>query len=451
MIKLILLSFFALIFLTTSDPYYAPSSLFRASRQELSLNVREIDWARGKFFGRYLKDHDRRVSPAFRISPYFHSSVNFWFLIYTHFESDKVLIHDKTNLSLVYTVLDFQPLHRKNISPAAREMIKANLIQKKVKQLRRDLLFLSKNPLNSSHVLLKKLRSMGVKLPSDRGAAQRHLKNLAKNLRTQTGQKNFIKDGIIRSVPYNSFLKKYFADHNLPPELLALPFLESSFNPGAHSKAQARGVWQFMPLIASYYVPQRSLHVDYRSNIGVSSLSAAHLLRENFHILKRWDLAVTAYNSGTKHLLRSKKRISPKGFSLENIIRHSGGRHFGFASTNFYSEFLALVHALAYKDQVFTDLQFYHRHDHGKDLHFYLAKCKLRLPDILSHPILEEVRFYNHQITDLKRPINRGAILTLKSELPSTKFHRLSYKHLLQSRPKDWQKILGKIYNCSTR
>src|SRR5690606_910794 len=155
-----------------------------------------------------------------------------------------------------------------------------------------------------------------------------------------TGQKNFIKSGIVESLPYQSFLFRLFADKKLPKELLAIPFLESSFNPRAHSKVSAAGAWQFMPLISSYFLPKRTTILDYRFNVGLSSLAAAKLLDENHRILKSWDLAVTAYNSGTKHLLKTKRELKRPDVTLEDVIKHSDSKHFGFASKNFYSEFL---------------------------------------------------------------------------------------------------------------
>jgi membrane-bound lytic murein transglycosylase D len=273
---------------------------------------------------------------------------------------------------------------------------------------------------------------------------------LKNNLRSQTGQKNFIRDGVIRSLPYQHFITTYFTDHKIPKELFSIPFLESSFNPLAESKVNALGVWQFMPLIASYYVPKRTNNTDYRSNVGVASLSAGFLLSENFRIMKSWDMAVTAYNSGTKHLLKTKRALANKDVNLEKIIKHSDSNHFGFASKNFYSEFLALAHTLAYREELFDNIHKSDRSDVDDDLHFYMLKCSTRIDKLLNEGQLDDVKFHNHQINNFKSELPRGLIITAKSNLPKTKFFHIPYKELLKIKPKDWDRFL-RNQSCSTR
>lgn len=451
--KYVILSILVLVFITSSDPFFGTDLTWRRLPKEAPKDVRELTWMSTTAFRPYLRDHEDRVSDIFKVTPYYYPNVNFWFLIYTQFESSQVVIHDKSNLSLIYKVLDFSHLHHKELNKNTIYVLQQKISDERVEELKKDLEELSKNPYSLSPEAKKiyhTIRQAGLDLPikkSDRSILFTKLKH---NLRTQTGQKNFIRDGVIRSLPYQHFLGKYFTDKKLPKELLAVPFLESSFNPRAHSRVNALGVWQFMPLIASYYVPKRTNQVDYRSNVGVASLAAGFLMSENFRIMKSWDLTVTAYNSGTKHLLKTKRELASNEVDLEAIIKHSDSQHFGFASKNFYSEFLALAHTLAYRDELFEGIHSHDRPDVDEDLHFFMTKCSLRLPRELNEKMMDDVHFHNHHIRDLQNLLPRGFILTTKSLLPKNKFLEVSYKNLLRMKPKDWSKLLGR-HSCSTR
>jgi membrane-bound lytic murein transglycosylase D len=214
------------------------------------------------------------------------------------------------------------------------------------------------------------------------------------------------------------------------------------------------GTWQFMPLIASYYVPKKSLspQFDYRSNVGVISVAAAMLMKENFQLMKSWDMAVTAYNSGTKHLLKTKRELASadKKVNLEAVIKHSDSQHFGFASKNFYSEFLALVHALAYEEELFSNIHKYDRYNVEDDLNFYLLKCSLKPDKTLNKTQLDDVLFYNHHINHPTKAYPRGTIVTSKEPLPGSKFLKLNLKQMVEKKPKDWIKLLGN-QSCSTK
>lgn len=451
--KYLALSVLALFLVTASDPFFGIELSFKPLPKETPGDVRERQWMSTEAFKPFLNDYDNRVSDTFKISPYFYPNVNFWFLIYTQFESSSVVIHDKTNLSLIYKVLDFSSLHEKNLPLNTRYVLQQKISEEKVVDLKKDLIELAKDPFSlslSAKKIYRMLEQANITPPLAKSERSRFFNNLKNNLRTQTGQKNFIRDGVIRSLPYQKFLTRYFKDRKLPPELLAIPFLESSFNPMAHSKVNALGIWQFMPLIASYYVPKRTDHVDYRSNVGVASLAAGFLMAENFTVMKSWDLAVTAYNSGTKHLLKTKRKLGLKVVDLETIIKNSDSDHFGFASKNFYSEFLALAHTLAYREELFNGLHASDRADVDLDLKFFVTKCPINLKNELDQQLLESIFFHNHHISLKKSKLPKGFILTSKNTLPKKKFFELPYKNLLTSKPKDWDRFWGR-HSCSTR
>ncbi len=455
-LKYLIISFLTLWLVTASDPNFGTELYWtKIPSTEKFEDVKEFPWMATDSFRPFLMDEDDRVSDLFPVTDYFYPTVHFWFLIYTQFESNQVVIHDKTNLTLIYKVLDFSSLHHKGLNKNILYILQRKLSEERITKIKDDLKELARNPYSlssDSKVIYRSLKEAGVSLPLKKVDRQKFFRKLRENIRTQTGQRNFIKDGIIRSLPYKPFLEKYFAKRGLPRELLAVPFLESSFNPVAQSKVAALGTWQFMPLIASYYVPKKTSQIDYRSNVGVISIAAANLMRENIQLMKSWDMAVTAYNSGTKHLLKTRRELasSRAKIDLEDIIKHSDSQHFGFASKNFYSEFLALVHALAYEEEIFAGLHRKDRYNMEEILDFYIAKCSLRLDKSLNEKQLDDVRYHNHQLDDLKQSIPRGAIITTKEVLPSSKFFKLKFNQLIESKPKDWGKYL-KNQSCSTR
>jgi membrane-bound lytic murein transglycosylase D len=452
-LKNLILLALMLILVTASDPFFGIELSLRPIPKEEKSDVRERSWQSTEAFRTYLMDEDDRVSDIFRVSEFYYPNVNFWFMIYTQFESSSVIIHDKNNLALIYKVLDFSSLHEKKLPKNTLYVLQQKISMEKVEDVEKDLERLAMNPFSlspSAKRMYRIFKQAGVKLPILKSERSIYFGKLKDNLRTQTGQKNFIREGVIRSLPYRHFITTYFTDRRLPKELLAVPFLESSFNPQAESKVNALGIWQFMPLIASYYVPKKTNTTDYRSNVGVASVSAGFLMSENFKIMKSWDLAVTAYNSGTKHLLKTKRELGGNTIDLEAVIKHSDSQHFGFASKNFYSEFLALVHTLAYREELFRGLHQSEREDVDEDLKFFLTKCSLKLPKVLNENQLEDVEFHNHQIKNISQELSRGFIVTAKSFLPKTKFHQIPYKELLKTKPKDWEKYL-RYQSCSTK
>ena len=64
-------------------------------------------------------------------------------------------------------------------------------------------------------------------------------------------QSSCLEAGIGYSSQYLPVMENIFKERELPVELTRLPFVESSFNVEAFSKAGASGIWQFMPATGS--------------------------------------------------------------------------------------------------------------------------------------------------------------------------------------------------------
>jgi len=133
-------------------------------------------------------------------------------------------------------------------------------------------------------------------------------------------------------------MERIFASYGLPTRLTRLPLVESSFNVEAYSKAAAAGLWQFIPSSARLYMRLNNV-VDDRRDPWTSTDAAARHLRDDYDALGNWPLALTAYNHGRGGIAKGLKAVG--GTSLSDLIERYDAKSFGFASSNFYAEFIA--------------------------------------------------------------------------------------------------------------
>jgi len=140
----------------------------------------------------------------------------------------------------------------------------------------------------------------------------------------------------------------------LPKELTRLPFIESSFDYTAYSSVGAAGIWQFMPRTARSHRMLVGRYVDERRDPVKATRGAAEYLRLAYQELGSWPLAITSYNHGVGGV-RSKVRAAGTS-NIAEIIEHPSERFFGFASTNFYPEFLAAVEIFQDHDKYFPEV-----------------------------------------------------------------------------------------------
>lgn len=398
-----------------------------------------------------LNDNKGRLIEDFNITPYFLPATKFWFSIYSQYTSHQVVIHDKENLDLVYSVMDFSPLHDSNINMFAKSKLQADLALERAVAVKKILRSLSssKGELNIEEAaVLKSVKNAGIEIPKSPTARRNLFKNLVTTVRTQTGQRDMVYSGVLRSLPYLPFLERQFNNFGLPSELLAIAFVESSFNLEAESYAGASGVWQFMPLTSSYFMPARNNRIDYRNNPVISSLAAMHLLKQNKMILKRWDLAVPAYNFGTSHLVKAKRKYKDKA-TLEHILQNYEHNDVGFASKNYYAEFLAMARVLAYREVIFPLDGFKSKElkvDSGK-LAVYVTKCRLRPKTFFSllkknSPRIERLNAHFLKSSATFRP---KQIVVSDRPLTSRKYRKLSDSELKKSYPKNYYKYASNL------
>lgn len=159
-------------------------------------------------------------------------------------------------------------------------------------------------------------------------------------LRSQSGLRDEFETAVKRAEPYLPYMEDIFRSYKIPSELTRIAFVESMFNVQAKSKVGASGVWQFMPGTARKFLYVNSF-IDERNSPLKATKAAAQLLSLNYQDLNSWPLAITAYNHGTGGMLRAVKKIGSSDIS--KIIEKYESPSFGFASKNFYAEFLAAL------------------------------------------------------------------------------------------------------------
>jgi membrane-bound lytic murein transglycosylase D len=176
----------------------------------------------------------------------------------------------------------------------------------------------------------------------------------AQNLRVQQGMRERFRDGLLRSRYYRPTMERIFRAVDVPPELVTLAEVESGFECRAKSDAGAVGIWQFTRGTGKEYMRITRYHDD-RLNPITETEAAARLLRANYDTLGSWPLAITAYNYGTGGMAEASSEYH--GDYAEIVRKYSGSR-FGFASKNYYSEFLAALQVHQYEEQYFPELKY---------------------------------------------------------------------------------------------
>src|SRR3989339_121919 len=246
----------------------------------------------------YIKqDPENFVDPLFKIPEYLSSSVKFWFDIYSKYDETTTLVHDKSNFALVYGTISFTELDFNNVGSITKANFRQQMERERFAEIKLAInhIFDDKTLNAFENKILENIIQAGVVIPTTKNGKKQLKRNLLQGLRRQSGLKNQINQGLVYFDLYRNTFQKYLRIFELPEEILAIAFVESSFNIKAHSRAGAVGVWQFIKSTGHSFL-KISDNYDERKNIIISTLGAFHLLKQNFQIYKSWPLAISAYN-----------------------------------------------------------------------------------------------------------------------------------------------------------
>jgi len=109
-----------------------------------------------------------------------------------------------------------------------------------------------------------------------------------------------------RAEPYLHHILDEVEANNIPGELALLPVVESAFVANAYSKADASGLWQFVPATGKEFGLQQNDWYDGRRDIYASTKAAAVYLKQlNDNFDGDWLLALASYNCGKGRVRKS--------------------------------------------------------------------------------------------------------------------------------------------------
>ena len=290
------------------------------------------------FWG-HVAQAETESSPLFPVPEVLRPNVAFWKRIFTVLDTNQWVLHDADDVSIIYHTFHNLPessQQRQDLIDTYRyryRRILETAAQGKRYSLESD---------EERVLALFKVKQTPA-----------WLSTAADNIHSQSGIRSRFAEGLVRSWTYLPEIERIFATAGLPRELTLLPHVESSFNHKAYSKAGAAGLWQFTRGTGQRFlrIDQR---IDERFDIHLSSIAAAKLLREHYEDLGTWPLAITAYNHGPNGMKQAVATVGTKDFGT--IVERYRGPLFGFASKNFYAEFLAAVEVARQYKQHFQDL-----------------------------------------------------------------------------------------------
>jgi soluble lytic murein transglycosylase-like protein len=258
-------------------------------------------------------------------------AVAFWQRVFGIWGAGEVVLHDSEHLGIVYRVVQLPvgaggarltPVDQRAVDQQKQHLC-ATLNDLEYRLKRRQGLTQEQTR------LLRQLTLMG-----GRGAVS----GAAERVRIQRGMRNSFRQGLAVSGRYERAFRQVFRENGLPEDLVYLAHVESAFTSRARSPAGAVGVWQFMPETGRRFLRiDRSL--DERYDPVFSTRGAARYFTLAHDKLDDWGLTVTSFNHGLTGMLNAKAEC---GANIECVVHRYAAPSFGFASRNYYAEFLAI-------------------------------------------------------------------------------------------------------------
>ncbi len=270
--------------------------------------------------------------------PELRTQVEFWKDVFARYSVYEVVIHDAWELDRVYSTLDFSSARDELSNDVLPAYVQIRVDQEK-ERIRSLLLRLHQaggkpEPWNEEE------RRIAALFARDPDPQKFLLAADPTRIRAQRGLRERFREGLRVSRRYLPEMEAIFRAHGVPVEITRLPLVESAFNVRAYSKAGAAGIWQFIPSTGRRFLRIDNA-VDERRDPIEATRAAAAFLKENYARLGTWPLAITAYNHGPAGVERAVQTVGTR--DLVQIVRRYRGPSFGFASRNFYAEFLAAL------------------------------------------------------------------------------------------------------------
>ncbi|PID57796.1 hypothetical protein CSB45_06120 [candidate division KSB3 bacterium] len=343
------------------------------------------------------------------------TQVAFWKKVFTEYTTKQAIIHDDRYMNVVYEVISIDFQEKKAQKEAIRTAVE------KYETLLGSLAEHWDTP-SKMTATEQQIRDLFRDIPES--VHHKH-KDAKGRIHVQIGQADRFQEGIIRSGQYMPAMKQIFAERGLPDKLAYLPLIESAFNPAAKSPVGAAGMWQFMKGTGKQYGLKINSMVDERKDPLLAARAAAELLGHNYESTESWPLAVTAYNFGLQGIRNAAKDLNTE--DIATLIERYTGKRFGYASRNFYVEFLTAVDVCMRYTEYFGEIE----------LKPPLELAQVRLPHYISPKTLEKHTSLSVKEIKALNPALASAVFRKNGMIP---------RHYQLNIPKDSQKVFEAQY-----
>lgn len=266
---------------------------------------------------------------TFPTPPALQPQVAFWRNVYAVWGRHQVALHDNRHMSLIYEVVTLPGEVGEGYTAEQQALVKGRYENLKAGLRQLEFKMAANAPLTPEE------QALATRLQNSGGAGA--IAGASDRLRSQRGLRERFKRGLEISGRYDATFREVFREAGLPVDLAYLPHVESSFQAHATSSVGAVGVWQFMPATARQFMMVNAA-LDERRDPVASAQGATRYLGNAYQRLGNWPLALTSYNHGVGGMARAQQQF---GDDFATIVRSYSGGGFGFASRNFYAEFLA--------------------------------------------------------------------------------------------------------------
>ena len=217
--------------------------------------------------------HDLKCPKAFTCPPFIWSRVGFWIDVYSRWNSNDAILHDKEYPSHVYRVLTGQNCGTTKESPA---------IKRQKDKIAEELRHLAERLEDGRRISTRRDKELLALFTNPSGKA---LRQAAGRIRCQSGNRDRFLKALDRYAVYGKLVRQTLDRAGLPSDITYLPFVESLYNPAAYSRVGAAGLWQIMPGTAKGLGLKLTATLDERLDPELASEAAARYLVESHDTL----------------------------------------------------------------------------------------------------------------------------------------------------------------------
>ena len=344
----------------------------------------------------------RLVSDSiFPVPDYLTRNVFFWIKMYGQLSEIEGVLHDKLYPLVIYAIVSERDFN------SSEEM--DNYLELTKSYIKNSLHIIKTLPEENWSSYEKQIAYLMTHYAQPGAIDEAH-----ERIRFQQGRREHFTISLQRSQYYIDTISSILRQYGIPERLAYLPHVESSFNQFIRSKAGALGMWQIMPSVAKSYNLKINRIIDGRRDPIVSTHIAARILQKNYRQLTSWPLAVTAYNCGVYGMKKAVSKTESHDIGVIAKTYQEGS--FGFASSNFYSCFLAtsyLAHCMKAADKggAYKINKFYY---------WKLPVQTVILQKSLTPSAISEKYGLNQKLFQMLNPQFRHEVFMLQSKIPSS-------------------------------